>query len=490
MKYRILAWFFLPLAAMAQQRSNIFEAIPTTTDSATGEVRLLELKANGANYFSFKAPDVLVGNVSVIPFLSLPGSTQCVTLSATGQLATAACGGGVSSVTAGPSGAVTVSPTTGAAVVDIDPVYVPGKTASNAWTGVNDFSGQISGKPMKTGTSLPATCTVGDYFFRTNATAGSNTFACTSTNVWTLQGGGGGSDTPAANVNITSATATVSCSATTIQVTPDQNYILSSAPTIANGADGQVCEIWNLSTSRSLMLADLSTISGTNIYANDRQVVVIPPTGSTRLRFSSSLGGWIESKPSAPSVFSYQDFNDFCLPTNGWTIGSFGGVGTNQASLCTASIEHNAVFGSGAMFQLPFLPGSDFLVSAKSRFRIQQSANTGFRWGLYDGNGYASPSNGVYVEKLPADASVHGVCISGGVSTRTPLATADGSQHIYSITRVSPTSVVFFMDSATATVTTNCPASLDGYRQGYQFGVSDATIRVMQIDWTKVVIPR
>lgn len=93
MKYRILA-LFLPFLAMAQQRSNIFEAIPTTTDTATGEVRLLELRANGASYFSFKAPDVLAGNVSVVPFLSLPGSTQCVTLSSTGQLATTPCASG------------------------------------------------------------------------------------------------------------------------------------------------------------------------------------------------------------------------------------------------------------------------------------------------------------------------------------------------------------------------------------------------------------
>jgi hypothetical protein len=55
---------------------------------------------------------------------------------------------------------------------------------------------RITGKtvtaPIKTGTSLPATCTIGDYFFKTDATVGQNTYACTSTNVWTLQGGAGG----------------------------------------------------------------------------------------------------------------------------------------------------------------------------------------------------------------------------------------------------------------------------------------------------------
>lgn len=43
-----------------------------------------------------------------------------------------------------------------------------------------------------TGTSLPATCTVGEQFFKTDATAGRNVYGCSSTNTWTLQGDGTG----------------------------------------------------------------------------------------------------------------------------------------------------------------------------------------------------------------------------------------------------------------------------------------------------------
>lgn len=42
------------------------------------------------------------------------------------------------------------------------------------------------------GTTLPAKCGIGQVFFKTNATAGSNIFGCTSANTWTLEGGGGG----------------------------------------------------------------------------------------------------------------------------------------------------------------------------------------------------------------------------------------------------------------------------------------------------------
>jgi len=62
-----------------------------------------------------------------------------------------------------------------------------------------DISMHTSTAPIKVGTSLPGTCTVGQYFFDSDAAAGQNTYACTSTNTFTLQGdgGGGGGGTPA-----------------------------------------------------------------------------------------------------------------------------------------------------------------------------------------------------------------------------------------------------------------------------------------------------
>jgi len=52
-----------------------------------------------------------------------------------------------------------------------------------------DFSGASTTKPFKSGTALPATCSVGEAFFKTNAPAGSNLYACTAQNTWTLQSG-------------------------------------------------------------------------------------------------------------------------------------------------------------------------------------------------------------------------------------------------------------------------------------------------------------
>ena len=58
---------------------------------------------------------------------------------------------------------------------------------------VVDFTGSASTAPMKSGTALPAACSVGQAFFKTDATAGQNIYLCTATNTWTqVQGGGGG----------------------------------------------------------------------------------------------------------------------------------------------------------------------------------------------------------------------------------------------------------------------------------------------------------
>lgn len=62
-----------------------------------------------------------------------------------------------------------------------------------------DFSAASSTKPTRTGNTLPAACQVGELFFKLNAAAGQNLYACTSLNVWTVivgSGGGGGGSAP------------------------------------------------------------------------------------------------------------------------------------------------------------------------------------------------------------------------------------------------------------------------------------------------------
>jgi hypothetical protein len=50
-----------------------------------------------------------------------------------------------------------------------------------------DFTGAPFTRPLKTGTALPATCSPGDLFFKTDAAAGRNLYACTAVNTWVPQ---------------------------------------------------------------------------------------------------------------------------------------------------------------------------------------------------------------------------------------------------------------------------------------------------------------
>jgi len=51
-----------------------------------------------------------------------------------------------------------------------------------------DFSAASSTKPMQAGSSLPATCALGQFFFLTTAAAGSNVYACNPANTWVAEG--------------------------------------------------------------------------------------------------------------------------------------------------------------------------------------------------------------------------------------------------------------------------------------------------------------
>lgn len=56
-----------------------------------------------------------------------------------------------------------------------------------------DFSQATATRPVKTGTSLPSSCQVGELFFKTDAPAGQNLYACTSNNSWSVLAGGSSS---------------------------------------------------------------------------------------------------------------------------------------------------------------------------------------------------------------------------------------------------------------------------------------------------------
>ncbi len=61
----------------------------------------------------------------------------------------------------------------------------------------------------KVQTTATATCSIGDLWFDSDATAGSNLYGCTSANTWTALGGGGGGPTPGTGILVTGTTVSI-----------------------------------------------------------------------------------------------------------------------------------------------------------------------------------------------------------------------------------------------------------------------------------------
>jgi hypothetical protein len=53
-----------------------------------------------------------------------------------------------------------------------------------------DFSALPSTRPVQVGTTLPATCQVGQLFFNSASPSGANLYGCSAPNIWTVESGG------------------------------------------------------------------------------------------------------------------------------------------------------------------------------------------------------------------------------------------------------------------------------------------------------------
>lgn len=144
-----------------------------------------------------------------------------------------------------------------------------------------DISGKTSTKPVKTGTSDPATCSVGEMLFRTDATAGQNLKLCTATNTWTQVSGTGGGSTAWSSLTDPSGNLSRAMGANLTNLTWGGNFGSSSAFRLA-GAD----------TTATGPLLHLSTGVSNNITP-----MLVEPRGGQAFRITE-LGNVVIGAPS------------------------------------------------------------------------------------------------------------------------------------------------------------------------------------------------
>lgn len=209
-----------------------------------------------------------------------------------------------------------------------------------------NFSSFPSTIPATVSSSLPGSCTIGQFDFLNTATAGQNIYLCTSTNTWTQVVGTGGSGGSVAtsisaltdfNVIISGATLTVgsNCSTSTPCIFRYNSYARQvTAPAIAvinNSATG-VAYIY-LNSSGQLVVSSTSIgYSCSNCITNTGGVF---PYGTIPLfTWSSSLGNTWDTNGGV-------DFRALYY-ANGFA-GSNGIVCTDSTGLQTCSIDGSVI---------------------------------------------------------------------------------------------------------------------------------------------------
>lgn len=159
------------------------------------------------------------------------------------------------------------------------------KSASNTIAaGTQDFSGAAHTLPAKVGAigSIPATCTVGEQYFSTSATAGVNIYLCTATNTWTQTtggGGGGGGNVTQINSDTTAVQTLTKTNDTNVTVTivdsgaGDHKFNLGWTGTLAAGRlNSTVVEsIVNDTNVTGSISAQALTLGWTGTLAKARQ---------------------------------------------------------------------------------------------------------------------------------------------------------------------------------------------------------------------------
>jgi len=130
-----------------------------------------------------------------------------------------------------------------------------------------DASGAATTKPAKTGSALPATCGVGEFFFNSSAAPGANLYLCAAANAWTQVQGT--SSSPSSNfrqafTSVTSVTLT---------------HNLNTFAIVFSCFDNSTPPLWIL--PKSVSLTDANNLTVTFASAQSGSCVVSATGGGT-----------------------------------------------------------------------------------------------------------------------------------------------------------------------------------------------------------------
>lgn len=206
-----------------------------------------------------------------------------------------------------------------------------------------DFSLAPFTKPSKTGTTLPANCSVGETFFKTNAAAGQNLYGCTATDIWTLLGG-----------------------VTATGVNPGTYGAVTQVPQLTVNSEGQITAAANLAFNGVTNSTDLTDCK---VTLNASTVTVATPckltSGSTVQKLTGSATATLSGTAANGALYLYWDrsgrvvadentpasvaCNTQCVTasTGGFAAGSFPlAIANFTSNLFTDVVDQRAIFSN------------------------------------------------------------------------------------------------------------------------------------------------
>ena len=212
-------------------------------------------------------------------------------------------------------------------VINCVPIFAQ-TTISGGYTGkgVMDNHGATKTLPHRSGTGSPNgrdNCsTVGETYFQTDATAGSNTWGCTTTGTpgtWTLQGGAGGSGGYTALTNTTSSTITTAGYVATTVAIP-ANTITSSTKALQFNWFGVATN--TSGTNKNLAFqVDFCTVSGcgsgTVTHAGNNSGNLAMGTGLTNKGWMTNLNCQVVSVVTTTATLWCQARTSLQTSSNG-----------------------------------------------------------------------------------------------------------------------------------------------------------------------------
>jgi len=295
---------------------------------------------------------------------------------------------------------------------------------ANAFTGRQDSTGAASTAPMKTGTTLPGTCVVGDTYFKSDVTAGQNIYECQSTNTWTqqLNSGGGASALSA----ITAA---------------------SGSNTIANSDNPQ---IWNWATTTAGRIAMIFGETTASTSTGSPYIVQIKTaTGSTAIPLN------VLNSPSGSQTLPAMEIT----PTWNTTGVVDGALRINVTNTASGAASLLAQFKVGGTTQWNVDKAGNSSQAGSGSFGVGSGVAGGI--GMTQGTATTPAANSIVLEAPTSVTTAYTINLPGAAGTGLPHYANASNVITETISAVAPADVTSAQGNgtkfqlSTGTTTTN-----------------------------------